>query len=344
MDIEKRHKIILNKKKEIDDGIMEYVIELSSPVYLESGITAESLKIRFRTYGALNASKGNAILLFHPLSFELEGFARPDQDKNWWTKLVGPGRCLDTGRYCLIIGSIPFLAEQIAPLSPEEEALFLTFGDVARIQKNIVDYLGIPRLYAVTGGSYGAMAALAFSVHFRTSVRHAIIISATHRAHTNQIMIRRVQEKILGFMRTNSDDTESIVGLVKLISLLHYRKLDIYESFLEDEPDIEGHLEQCREGMRAKADLRLYINALRMMNAFDVSEEIESGDFELHIWAVPSDNMYTLEQHRAFYDYVARRGINAHFSIIDSDKGHDAFLMDEEKLIPCFSKILNREI
>nr|VFK30124.1 MAG: homoserine O-acetyltransferase [Candidatus Kentron sp. MB]VFK35169.1 MAG: homoserine O-acetyltransferase [Candidatus Kentron sp. MB]VFK77103.1 MAG: homoserine O-acetyltransferase [Candidatus Kentron sp. MB] len=115
--MERTPPIILNGEKEIGDGIIEYLIELSFPVDLDSGIKLESPRIRFRIHCALDASRQNAILVFHPLSFGLNGFARPGVDKSWWTKITGPGRCLDTERYCLIIASIPFLAEQTLPLS-----------------------------------------------------------------------------------------------------------------------------------------------------------------------------------------------------------------------------------
>jgi homoserine O-acetyltransferase/O-succinyltransferase len=202
----------------------------------------------------------------------------------------------------------------------------------------ITDYLGISEIYAVTGGSYGSMTALAYTARY--PVKRAVIISATYKAHINQIMIRGVQAKLLDFMLSNSDYTPEMVGLVKLIVLLHYRKLNIYESFLKSESDVNTYLLRACEKMSANVDLRLYKNSLKMMDHFDVSEKIRETDTEFFILAVTSDNMYTVEQLRSFHDDLISKGINSSFEIIDSNKGHDTFLMDEEKLIPYFNRFL----
>jgi homoserine O-acetyltransferase/O-succinyltransferase len=215
-------------------------------------------------------------------------------------------------------------------LNPKLRSLFL--------MKSLSDYLGISEVYAVTGGSYGSMAALAYAVRY--PVKRAIIISATYKAHINQIMIRGVQAKLLEFMLSNSGNTPEIVGLVKLIVLLHYRKLHIYESFLKTEQDVSSYLFRACEKMSANVDLPLYKNALKMMDHFDVSEKITKAGTEFFILAVTSDNMYTVEQLKNFHDDLILKGIKSSFEIIDSNKGHDTFLMDEEKLIPYFNSFL----
>jgi homoserine acetyltransferase len=132
-----KHHVVLKEKKRISDWIQEYHIQVNRFIRLDSGLELNSFDVKFRTYGELNSSQSNAIFIFHPLSFGLEGFARADQDKCWWTKIVGPGKCLDTNKYCLILGSITFIAEQVKTLSPKDKELFLTFDDVVRMQKHI---------------------------------------------------------------------------------------------------------------------------------------------------------------------------------------------------------------
>nr|VFK30126.1 MAG: hypothetical protein BECKMB1821G_GA0114241_105915 [Candidatus Kentron sp. MB]VFK35172.1 MAG: hypothetical protein BECKMB1821I_GA0114274_11034 [Candidatus Kentron sp. MB]VFK77105.1 MAG: hypothetical protein BECKMB1821H_GA0114242_11004 [Candidatus Kentron sp. MB] len=141
-------------------------------------------------------------------------------------------------------------------------------------------------------------------------------------------------------MRANSADTRHMTGLIKLIPLLRYRDPEVYESFLKGEDDVERYLERVVGEMAGETDPRIYVNALRMMNRFDVSRDIQKGRSDFHIWAVSSDHMHTVAQHRAFHNDVTRRGIKSHFSVIDSDKGHDAFLLNEEKLIPYFERVL----
>ncbi|MCB1076462.1 MAG: homoserine O-acetyltransferase [Verrucomicrobiae bacterium] len=154
------------------------------PFTFASGQTVDSLTIAYETYGTLNADRSNAILLFHALSGSqhaagvnpdvpnIEGRWTPDCHQGWWDDFIGPGRALDTDRFCVICANYvggcygstgPASINPATGLPWASDFPHVSVNDVVRSQARLLDALGIGKLHAVIGPSTGGLACLNFA-------------------------------------------------------------------------------------------------------------------------------------------------------------------------------------
>jgi homoserine O-acetyltransferase/O-succinyltransferase len=156
-------------------------LHLHSLLTLDSGGVLDAVQIAYEIYGTLNADASNAIMLCHALTGDqFAASAHPITGKaGWWSRIIGPGKPLDTDRYCIIcpnvIGSCmgssgpASLHADGQPFAMRFPAI--TIRDMVRAQALLLDHLGITQLYAVVGGSMGGMLALSWASTFPDRVQ-----------------------------------------------------------------------------------------------------------------------------------------------------------------------------
>ncbi len=177
-------------------------VKLLGPLTLDSGAELVPVKIAYETYGTLNADASNAILICHALTGD-QHVASPHPitgKPGWWTRMVGPGKPIDTDRYCVIatnaIGGCMGSSgpETLAPDGRPFAMRFpvITISDMARSQALLMDHLGIERLHAVVGGSMGGMQAMSWAAHFPDRVGAALIIASTAKHSAQNIAFHEV--------------------------------------------------------------------------------------------------------------------------------------------------------
>ena len=159
-----------------------------------SGKRLQNVRIGFETYGTLNADKSNAILVCHYFSGNARA-AGPADDVHelpgWWDKLIGPGKALDTDRYFIVssntlanLNACDGYSVTTGPASenPETGAAWgmdfplVTVEDFVRVQKRLLEHLGIERLVAVAGPSGGSVQAIQWSVDYPDMVPRVIAV------------------------------------------------------------------------------------------------------------------------------------------------------------------------
>lgn len=177
---------------------------LDGPVALESGQGLPEVTVAYETWGALNAEKGNAVLICHALTGDSHAAGHPDQGADvpgWWETMVGPGRGIDTDRYFVICTNILGGCRGTtgpASVSPETGRPYgtdfpvVTIGDMVRVQAALVDHLGIDRLHAVIGGSLGGMQVLAWCRQFPERVGAGVALATTMRHSALSIAFNEV--------------------------------------------------------------------------------------------------------------------------------------------------------
>ncbi len=151
-------------------GIVEQKsITFDTGLRLESGRILGPITLAYEMYGELNAARSNAVFVAHAWtgSAHLAGkYSDEDQKPGWWDAIVGPGRLLDTDKYCVIcanvIGSC-YGSTGPASINPKTGKRYnlsfpvITVRDMVRAQRLLLDHLGIDRLVTVLGGSMGGM-------------------------------------------------------------------------------------------------------------------------------------------------------------------------------------------
>ena len=132
---------------------------------LDCGITLAPVECAYETYGTLNDAKSNAVLVAHAFS----GDAHAAGEGGWWSNMIGPGKGFDTDRYFVICANVlggcrgttgPGSINPITGCPWGMAFPAITIADMVRLQKKLIDHLGIERLLAVAGGSMGGMQAL----------------------------------------------------------------------------------------------------------------------------------------------------------------------------------------
>ena len=176
----------------------------TKPFTFKSGQTMPGYTIRYETYGQLNATRDNVILICHALSGDhhCAGLhTLEDRKPGWWNNLIGPGKAVDTSRFFVVCtnvlggcqGSTGPSSTNPATDRPYGLAFpFVTILDMVRAQKHLLDHLGVSELHAVIGGSMGGMLALQFSIEFPAYVRRVIAMATTAREGAQAIAFNEV--------------------------------------------------------------------------------------------------------------------------------------------------------
>ena len=172
-------------------------------ISLDSGAALAPVEVAYETYGELNQRQSNAILVLHAFSGDAHaaGISPVTGKPGWWDNMIGPGKAFDTSRYFIICSNVlggcrgTTGPSSVNPATGCPYAMsfpVITISDMVRLQKMLVDSLGITRLLAVTGGSMGGMQALEWAVAWPESVVAAIPIAATTRHSAQQIAFNEV--------------------------------------------------------------------------------------------------------------------------------------------------------
>jgi homoserine O-acetyltransferase len=174
------------------------------PFTFKSGQTLPGFTLRYETYGTLNATRDNAILICHALSGDhhCAGLhTAEDRKAGWWNNLIGPGKAVDTRRFFVICANVLGGCQGSTGPSSTNPATnrpyglafpFVTILDMVRAQKILLDHLGIDELHAVIGGSMGGMQALLFSIEYPIYTRRVLAMATTAREGAQAIAFNEV--------------------------------------------------------------------------------------------------------------------------------------------------------
>jgi len=170
----------------------------------KNGQELTGLTLRYETYGTLNATRDNAVLICHALSgnHHAAGWHTPaDKKPGWWNNLIGPGKAVDTRRFFVICANVPGGCSgstgpsSINPATGEAYGLrfpALTILDMVRAQKLLLDHLGVAELHTVIGGSMGGMTAMLFAIEFPRFTRRLLAMATTAREGAQAIAFNEV--------------------------------------------------------------------------------------------------------------------------------------------------------
>src|SRR5579862_9386257 len=146
-------------------------------ISLESGATLAPVEVAYQTYGELDSEQSNAILILHAFTGDAHaaGISPESGKPGWWDNMIGPGKAFDTDRYFMICSNVLGGCQgttgpaSVNPATGRPYALgfpVFTIRDMVRLQKMLVDRLGIARLLCVAGGSMGGMQSLEWAVSY----------------------------------------------------------------------------------------------------------------------------------------------------------------------------------
>ena len=180
-----------------------HIAHFTTPLYLESGRILEPYDLSYETYGELNESKDNVILVCHALtgSHHAAGLYDGDRKPGWWDGVIGDDKAIDTDRHFVIC--INVLGSCFGSTGPMSDAYpsqapyrlrfpVITVKDMIRAQKQLLSSLGIHHLKAIIGGSLGGMQALQFAVDYPNFADKIIALATTYATRPWAIAFNKV--------------------------------------------------------------------------------------------------------------------------------------------------------
>ncbi|MEY2873606.1 MAG: hypothetical protein RLZZ373_977 [Pseudomonadota bacterium] len=194
-------------------------MHFAEPLPLRSGAMLRDYTLQYETYGTLDATRSNAVLVCHALnaSHHVAG-VYADQPKNvgWWDNLIGPGKPLDTDRFFVVCVNNPgscFGSTGPMHVNPDTGRPYgsdfpvVTVEDWVDAQARVLDRLGITQLAAVMGGSLGGMQALGWTLQYPERVRHALVIASAPNLSAQNIAFNEVARRPSSPTRTSTAAT-----------------------------------------------------------------------------------------------------------------------------------------
>lgn len=180
------------------------VYKFEEPLTLRSGKVLPSYELVVETYGTLNETKTNAILICHALSGDhhAAGYSSEEDRKlGWWDNCIGPGKAIDTNSFYVVsLNNLGGCAGSTGPASinPATNQFYgpdfpvVTVRDWVNSQRRLMDRMEIPEWAAVIGGSLGGMQVLRWAISYPERLRHAVCIAAAPKLSAQNIAFNEV--------------------------------------------------------------------------------------------------------------------------------------------------------
>jgi len=179
------------------------LFQSTKPLELSYGTPLSSHNVAYETWGTLNAARDNVILLHTGLSASSHAASTElNPAPGWWQKFIGPGKALDTDRFFVICTNVLggcYGSTGPSSVDPDTGKPYATtfpvvsIFDMVRAQFDLLDHLGIDRLYASVGSSMGGMLSIAAGWMYPERVGRVVSVSGTARSGPASIAIRFAQ-------------------------------------------------------------------------------------------------------------------------------------------------------
>ncbi|WP_297498168.1 homoserine O-acetyltransferase [Ferrovum sp.] len=298
----------------------------------------------------------------------------------WWDNMVGPGKPVDTDRFFVIgVNNLGGCHGSTGPASVNPATgqpygsgfPFLTVEDWVESQARLADHLGIPTFAAVMGGSLGAMQALQWTIRFPERVRHALIIAAAPCLSAQNIGFNEVaRQAITGDPHFYGGDfyaqgvvPERGLSLARMLGHITYLSDDAMMTkfgreliggtprfSLEVEFEIESYLRYQGKKFSERFDANTYLIMTKALDYFDPARAT-GGDLaralkpvraQFLVLSFTTDWRFSPARSREIVQALLDNRAVVSYAEIDSNQGHDAFLMENEDYFAVMSAYLDR--
>lgn len=339
---------------------------------LTSGVKLGPITLAYETYGTLNADASNAILVCHAWSGDAHAAGRyteQDDKPGWWDEAIGPGKAFDTDKYFVVCSNVlggcngSTGPASINPATGQPYALtfpVVTIADMVEAQRLLSDHLGIKVWLAISGGSMGGMQALQWTVSYPDRVRSAIVLASTAQLSPQTIALNEVPRQAIyadpNWKKGNYYDgprPDAGLAVARMIGHITFlsdasmrekfgRRLQHSEKYgyhFESEFEVESYLRYRGLSFTKRFDANSFLYLSKAMDYFDLSyglptlaDAFRQTTARFLIISYTSDWLYPSWQSKDLVRALLQNGIDATYVEIDSDYGHDAFLLEVEKL------------
>jgi len=378
-------------------------LDLPKPLKLDCGRELYPIRVAYETYGTLSPARDNVILVCHALSGDAhaagfartpaaestrDGFRAEERDAGqsrglgWWDGMIGPGKAFDTDRFFVVSSNLlggcrgttgPSSLNPTTGRPYGSDFPVITVADMVRVERALLDELGIERLAAVAGGSLGGMQALEWSVLYPDQVDAIIPIASTHALQPQGVAWNAIARSAItadpdwqgghyygtGRAPTGGMGVARMVGHITYLSAISMkdkfgRRLqvadDIRYTLTEPEFEVESYLRRQADTFVKRFDANTYLYTSRALSYFDLARQYGGGrlaDALRHVSArtlliaFSSDWLYPPSGSEELADALRAVGREVGFHVIDAPYGHDCFLLEEGRQTPIIQEFLS---
>jgi len=290
----------------------------------------------------------------------------------WWSRMVGPNKPIDTNKFFVICSNvIGGCAGSTGPKEKKDnddniyggEFPSITIKDMVNAQARLLDALEIDQLFSVVGGSMGAMQALQWSIDFPNRIKSIIHIAGALKHSAQNIAFHEVGRQAImndpNWHKGNYNEEKTIpergLSVARMIAHITYlseeamhrkfgRKLqsrDIISFGFDADFQIESYLRYQGRSFVERFDANSYLYLTRAMDYFDHSESYRktlefvnntNNHINYLIISFTSDWLFPTRENKEIVEILNNLSKNVSFLEIETDKGHDSFLLEEPNL------------
>jgi len=292
-------------------------------------------------------------------------------ESGWWEGVVGPGCAVDTERYFVVCANVLGGCQgSTGPASPApgtgkpygSRFPVVTVRDMVRVQAALADHLGVEQWFSVIGGSMGGMQALEWAITYPTRIRSLVPIATAFQHSAQQIAWGAVGRRAIRldprwrggdyYDAEPGDGPHEGLAVARQVAQITFRSDTVFSDrfgrALADQSDnfslwqrfeVERYLDHHGDKLVRRFDANSYLVISKAMDLHDVGRgrggleravaRIIAPTLSIGIW---SDTLYPSYQQRHIAEMVAANATPARYGEIDSQHGHDAFLIDVDQV------------
>ncbi len=339
---------------------MTGILRIKEPLATESGYTFPEVEVAYTTLGTLNADRSNVVWICH-------AFSANSNPEEWWPGMVGTGRYFSPEKYFIVcVNMLGSCYGTTGPLSVNPTTLepfyrefpIVTVRDMVKTLIAVRCHLNIDKIHIALGFSMGGQQLLEWVLHEPT-VFENILLGATNIKHSPWGIAFNESQRLAieadgTFGEPHADAGARGMLAARSIGLISYRNYDAYcKTQAEDtEKRIDGYKAasyQKYQGEKLVKRFNAYSywylskamdnhNILRgrNANAEDILSVIKCRTL---ILGITSDYLFPLEEQQL----LASKIPHARFEIIDSEYGHDGFLIESKKISAILEDFLSKK-
>ncbi|HWD27106.1 MAG TPA: homoserine O-acetyltransferase [Rhizomicrobium sp.] len=354
------------------DADIGRAITFDAPLTLDCGKTVAPLTVAYMTYGTLNAQRSNAVLVCHALTGDqFVASAHPVTGKpGWWDTMIGPGKPIDTDRFFVICTNV--LGGCMGTTGPAEvrangrpyglDFPLVTIRDMVRAQAMLLDALGIDKVLCVIGGSMGGMQVLQWAATFPERVVSAVPIATAARHSAQNIAFHEVGRQAImadpdwknGTYQLHGTNPSKGLAVARMAAHITYlsepalqrkfgRELQGREQIsfgFGADFQVESYLRHQGIAFVDRFDANSYLYITRAMDYFDLAAEyggvlakaFQGARTRFLIVSFTSDWLFPTAENKLVAHALNQSAATVSFVEIATDRGHDAFLLDEPEM------------
>ena len=309
------------------------------------------------------------------------GYHSKEDDKpGWWDACIGPGKAVDTNRFFVVCpNNLGGCHGSTGPgaVSPETGAAYgpafptVTVKDWVRSQALLADHLGIRRFAAVVGGSLGGMQAMQWAIDLPERVGAAVLIACAARLSAQNIAFNEIARQAItsdpqfqnGRYRATEGKPNSGIGLARMIGHVTYLsdhgmgrkfgrelKSGNIKAARDVEFQVESYLRHQARTFSQRFDANTYLLMTRALDFFDPAEDFDgdlvaalrqaSADFL--VLSFTTDWRFSAARSKEIVDALITARKNVVSANIESEHGHDSFLMPLPRYVSVFKAYMDR--